>query len=303
MMKPRSDAPLLTRIWRARVSYLMLAPFVLYFFLLLLLPILSSMVLSFTSYDFFNSPVFVGFDNFITLFVEDSEFVTALENTLLFALITGPLSYLLCFFIAWLINDQSRLMRSVITFVFYAPSISGSLYTMWSVLLSSDRYGMINGLLMQMGLIREPLLFLKDPQMILPCLIVIQLWMSMGTGFLSFVAGFQMINRDLFEVGAIDGIQNRWQELWYITLPQMKPMLLFGAITQIVSAFSVGDVSLRLCGFPSVNNAGLTITLHAYDYANLRYEMGYGCAISLILFLIMYVMHKLINAVLNRIGR
>lgn len=303
MMKPRSDAPLLTRIWRARVSYLMLAPFFLFFFLLLLLPILISMVLSFTSYDFFNSPAFVGFDNFITLFVEDSEFVTALENTLLFALITGPLSYLLCFFIAWLINDQSRLMRSVITFVFYAPSISGSLYTMWSVLLSSDRYGMINGLLMQMGLIREPLLFLKDPQMILPCLIVIQLWMSMGTGFLSFVAGFQMINRDLFEVGAIDGIQNRWQELWYITLPQMKPMLLFGAITQIVSAFSVGDVSLRLCGFPSVNNAGLTITLHAYDYANLRYEMGYGCAISLILFLIMYVMHKLINAVLNRIGR
>ena len=303
MMKPRSDAPLLTRIWRARVSYLMLAPFFLFFFLLLLLPILISMVLSFTSYDFFNSPVFVGFDNFITLFVEDSEFVTALENTLLFALITGPLSYLLCFFIAWLINDQSRLMRSVITFVFYAPSISGSLYTMWSVLLSSDRYGMINGLLMQMGLIREPLLFLKDPQMILPCLIVIQLWMSMGTGFLSFVAGFQMINRDLFEVGAIDGIQNRWLELWYITLPQMKPMLLFGAITQIVSAFSVGDVSLRLCGFPSVNNAGLTITLHAYDYANLRYEMGYGCAISLILFLIMYVMHKLINAVLNRIGR
>ena len=303
MMKPRSDAPLLTRIWRARVSYLMLAPFFLFFFLLLLLPILISMVLSFTSYDFFNSPVFVGFDNFITLFVEDSEFVTALENTLLFALITGPLSYLLCFFIAWLINDQSRLMRSVITFVFYAPSISGSLYTMWSVLLSSDRYGMINGLLMQMGLIREPLLFLKDPQMILPGLIVIQLWMSMGTGFLSFVAGFQMINRDLFEVGAIDGIQNRWQELWYITLPQMKPMLLFGAITQIVSAFSVGDVSLRLCGFPSVNNAGLTITLHAYDYANLRYEMGYGCAISLILFLIMYVMHKLINAVLNRIGR
>ena len=125
----------------------------------------------------------------------------------------------------------------------------------------------------------------------------------MGTGFLSFVAGFQMINRDLFEVGAIDGIQNRWQELWYITLPQMKPMLLFGAITQIVSAFSVGDVSLRLCGFPSVNNAGLTITLHAYDYANLRYEMGYGCAISLILFVIMFLMHKLINTVLNKIGK
>ena len=289
MTKSKSQPSLLSCVWQARVSYLMLAPFLLFFFLLLLLPILISVVLSFTSYDFFNRPVFVGFDNFITLFVEDSEFVTALENTLLFALITGPMSYILCFFIAWLINDQSRTMRSVITFIFYAPSISGSLYTIWSVLLSSDRYGMINGFLMQTGLIREPLLFLKDPAMILPCLIIIQLWMSMGTGFLSFVAGFQMINRDLFEV--------------YITLPQMKPMLLFGAITQIVGAFSAGDVSLRLCGFPSVNNAGLTITLHAYDYANLRYEMGYGCAISLLLFIIMYLMHKLIHAVLNRIGR
>ena len=299
----KKEETLLNRIWKARVSYLMLLPFFAFFFLLLLLPILISVILSFTSYDFFNAPIFVGFNNFITLFVEDSEFITALENTLLFALITGPLSYVLCFFIAWLINDLGSTMRSVITFVFYAPSISGALYTIWSLLLSSDRYGMINGFLIQLGLIREPLLFLKDPKMILGCLILIQLWMSMGTGFLSFVAGFQMINRDLFEVGAIDGIQNRWQELWYITLPQMKPMLLFGAITQIVTAFSVGDVSLKLCGFPSVNNAGLTIALHAYDYANLRYEMGYGCAISTVLFVIMYLMHKLINAVLARVGR
>ena len=292
----------LKRIWDARTSYLMLSPFLFFFFLLLLLPIVISIILSFTSYDFFNKPVFVGFDNFITLFVEDSEFITALQNTLLFAVITGPLSYIMCFFIAWLINDLSPRMRSIITFVFYAPSISGSLYAMWSILLSSDRYGMINSILLQMGLINEPLLFLKDPEMILGCLIIIQIWMSMGTGFLSFVAGFQMINRDLYEVGAIDGIENRWQELWYITLPQMKPMLLFGAITQIVSAFSVGDVSLRLCGFPSVNNAGLTITLHAYDYANLRFEMGYGCAISFVLFVIMYFMHKIITSVLNRIG-
>lgn len=294
---------LASRIWKSRISYFMLFPFLFFFFLLLLLPILVSIVLSFTSFDFFNMPVFVGFDNFITLFVEDGEFITALQNTFLFALITGPLSYILCFFIAWLINDLNRVMRSVITFVFYAPSISGSLYTIWSILLSSDRYGMINSLLIRFGLIKEPLLFLKDPKMILGCLIVIQLWMSLGTGFLSFIAGFQMVNRDLFEVGAIDGIQNRWQELWYITLPQMKPMLLFGAITQIVTAFSVGDVSLNLCGFPSVNNAGLTLTLHAYDYANLRFEMGYGCAVTFILFVIMYVMHRIIGCLINRIGR
>lgn len=294
---------LILRMWDARISYLMLAPFLFFFFLLLLLPILISAILSFMSYDYFNSPTFVGFSNFITLFVEDDEFLTAIQNTMIFAIITGPLSYVLCFFIAWLINDQNSWMRSFITFVFYAPSISGSLYTMWSILLSSDRYGMINGLLLKTGIIREPLLFLRDPEMILGCLIAIQLWMSMGTGFLAFVAGFQMINRDLYEVAAIDGIQNRWQELWYVTLPQMKPMLLFGAITQIVTSFSVGDISLQLCGLPSVNNAGLTITLHAYDYANLRYEMGYGCAISLVLFVIMYLIHKLIHTILNQIGK
>lgn len=299
----KDNNSLMLRIWKNRISYLMLFPFLFFFFLLLLLPILVSIVLSFTSFDFFNMPVFVGFDNFITLFVEDGEFITALQNTFLFALITGPLSYMLCFFIAWLINDLNRVMRSVITFVFYAPSISGSLYTIWSILLSSDRYGMINSFLIRLGIIKEPLLFLKDPDMILGCLIVIQLWMSLGTGFLSFIAGFQMVNRDLFEVGAIDGIQNRWQELWYITLPQMKPMLLFGAITQIVTAFSVGDVSLNLCGFPSVNNAGLTMTLHAYDYANLRFEMGYGCAVTFILFAIMYIMHRIIGSLINRIGR
>lgn len=290
------------RVWKSRSSYLMLAPFLIFFFMLLILPILIAFVLSFTSYDYFNPPVFVGFDNFISLFVEDSEFVTALQNTLLFAVISGPISYILCFFLAWVINDQSSAFRSIITFVFYAPSISGSMYAIWTLLLSSDRYGIVNGLLLELGLIQEPLLFLKDSNMILGVLIVVQLWMSLGNGFLAFIAGFQMINRDLFEVGAIDGIQNRWQELWYITLPQMKPMLLFGAITQIVTAFSVGDISLRLCGFPSINNAGLTLSLHAYDYANLRYEMGYGCAITTVLFLLMLICNRVISSTLSKLG-
>lgn len=293
---------LVSRIWKSRSSYLMLAPFLIFFFMLLILPILMAVVLSFTSYDYFNPPVFVGFDNFISLFVEDSEFVTALQNTLLFAVISGPISYLLCFFLAWVINDRSSVFRSIITFVFYAPSVSGSMYAVWTLLLSSDRYGIVNGLLLEWGLIQEPLLFLRDSDMILGVLIVVQLWMSLGNGFLAFIAGFQMINRDLFEVGAIDGIQNRWQELWYITLPQMKPMLLFGAITQIVTAFSVGDISLRLCGFPSINNAGLTLSLHAYDYANLRYEMGYGCAITTVLFLLMLICNRVISSTLSKLG-
>ncbi|MBE6903889.1 MAG: sugar ABC transporter permease [Ruminococcaceae bacterium] len=291
------------RIAKSKVSYLMLLPFSLFFFLFMLFPIIISVILSFTSYDYFNTPVFVGLDNFASLLLSDNEFITAIQNTLLFAVITGPLSYVLCFFIAWLINDLSKGLRSFITFVFYAPSISGQLYVVWQIILSSDQYGIVNGLLMKYGIINEPMLFLKDPEMILGILILVQLWLSLGTGFLAFVAGFQMINPDLYEAGAIDGIHNRWQELWYVTLPQMKPMLLFGAITQITTSFSAGDISLQLCGYPSINNAGLTVTLHAYDYANIRYEMGYACAITLLLFVFMYLIHKIIDTGINRIGR
>lgn len=291
-----------SRVWKARTSYLMLSPFLIFFVMLLVIPIAIAMYLSFTGYDFFNKPAFVGFDNYIALFVEDAEFITALRNTLLFAVISGPISYILCFFLAWMINDQTSGFRSLITFIFYAPSISGSMYSIWGLLLSGDRYGIINGVLINWGLIKEPILFLKDEKLILWVLIVVQLWMSLGNGFLAFIAGFQMINRDLYEVGAIDGIQNRWQELWYITLPQMKPMLLFGAITQIVTAFSVGDISIQLCGFPSINNAGLTLSLHAYDYANLRYELGYACAITTVLFVLMLICNKVIGSVLNKVG-
>lgn len=301
-MKLTKQDSLVLRIWKARTSYIMLSPFLCFFILLLILPIIIAVFLSFTSYDYFNTPVFVGFENFISLFVEDSEFMTALQNTLIFAVVSGPISYILCFFLAWVINDQSSTFRSIITLIFYAPSISGSMFAIWGLLLSSDRYGIINGFLLEWGLIQEPLLFLKDGNMILGVLIVVQLWMSLGSGFLAFIAGFQMVNKDLYEVGAIDGIQNRWQELWYITLPEMKPMLLYGAITQIVTAFSVGDISIQLCGFPSINNAGLTLSLHAYDYANLRYEMGYGCAITTVLFLLMLLCNKLISSFLNKLG-
>ena len=266
--------------------YLLLLPFCLVFLLMFIIPIVASMVLSLTYYNMFNTPKFIGLTNYINLFLNDDVFFIALKNTMLFAEITGPLSYLLCFFAAWLINEMPKGLRVFLTFVFYAPSLTTSVYFVWQLIFSGDSYGIMNGLLMNLNIISEPVQWLTDPRYNLAILIVVQLWMSLGTSFLAFIAGFQAIDTTLYEAGDIDGIRNRYQELIYITLPSMKPQLLFGAVMQISASFSVSTISQELCGFPSTRYSAHTILLHMQDYGSLRYEMGYACAIAVVLFVI-----------------
>ena len=282
--------------------YLLLLPFCLVFLLMFIIPIVASMVLSLTYYNMFNTPKFIGLTNYINLFLNDDVFFIALKNTMLFAVITGPLSYLLCFFAAWLINEMPKGLRVFLTFVFYAPSLTTSVYFVWQLIFSGDSYGIMNGLLMNLNIISEPVQWLTDPRYNLAILIVVQLWMSLGTSFLAFIAGFQAIDTTLYEAGDIDGIRNRYQELIYITLPSMKPQLLFGAVMQISASFSVSTISQELCGFPSTRYSALTILLHMQDYGSLRYEMGYACAIAVVLFVIMFVFKKAVSLVMRRIS-
>ncbi len=282
--------------------YLLLLPFCLVFLLMFIIPIVASMVLSLTYYNMFNTPKFIGLTNYINLFLNDDVFFIALKNTMLFAVITGPLSYLLCFFAAWLINEMPKGLRVFLTFVFYAPSLTTSVYFVWQLIFSGDSYGIMNGLLMNLNIISEPVQWLTDPRYNLAILIVVQLWMSLGTSFLAFIAGFQAIDTTLYEAGDIDGIRNRYQELIYITLPSMKPQLLFGAVMQISASFSVSTISQELCGFPSTRYSAHTILLHMQDYGSLRYEMGYACAIAVVLFVIMFVFKKAVSLVMRRIS-
>ncbi len=291
-----------TRVWRARVSYFMIAPFGAVFFLFTVLPVLMSIFLSFTDYDMLNLSSFTGLDNYLRMFLDDDIFLIALKNTLVFALITGPISYFLCFFFAWLINELHSVLRSFVTLIFYAPVLSGSVYTVWQFLFSSDQYGFINGVLMNLGLIQEPIAWLADAGYIMPTLIVVQLWMSLGTGFLAFIAGLQGVDTTLYEAANIDGVKNRFQELWYVTLPQMAPQMMFGAVMQIVASFSVGGISVTLAGFPSTEYAGETIVTHMMDYGSVRYEMGYACAIACFLFFMMYASKEGVNRILSRVG-
>ena len=221
---------------------------------------------------------------------------------MLFAVITGPVSYFACFVFAWIINELKPKLRALMTLIFYAPSIAGNVYFIWSIVFSGDRQGYMNGILLNIGLISQPIQWFKDAKYILPILIVVQLWLSLGTGFLAFIAGLQTVDKSLYEAGAVDGIKNRWQELWYITLPSMKPQLMFGAVMQITQSFAVSDVSIQLAGSPSVNYAGSTIVTHLIDYGTLRFEMGYASAIATILFLVMIVTNKLVQRLLRKVG-
>lgn len=287
-----------------KVFYFMLAPFLIIFLTFTVIPVVMSFGLSFTSYDLFQSPKFVGLSNYLALFLQDDIFLIALRNTFILAIITGPVSYLLAFVFAWIINELPSKIRWVMTLIFYAPSISGNVFLLWALIFSSDIYGYLNSFLMRLNIIDTPILWLQTPKYSLIILIIVQLWLSLGVTFLSFVAGLKTVDKTLYEAAAIDGLRNRWQELWYITLPQMKPQLMFGAVMQITTALGISTVSLQLLGNPSVEYSGHTIVTHLLDYGpgSTRMEMGYASAIAVILFIIMVGANLLVQKLLRRVG-
>lgn len=281
---------------------MMLAPYLLLFIVFTVIPVAISMGLSFTSFDLFEAPRFVFLDNYRNLFLHDDVFMTALRNTMVIAVITGPISYMACFLLAWMITDFKRIPRAILTTIFYVPSISGAVFMIWQIMFSSDSYGYINTILTTLGFIRDAVNWLEDTRYVLSVVIIVSLWLSLGTSFLSFIAGLQNVDRSLYEAGSVDGITNRWQELWYITLPSMRPQLMFGAVMQITAAFGAGDVSARLAGLPSVDYAAHTIVNHITDYGYTRFEMGYASAIAVILFILMVGSNKLVQKMLRKVG-
>ena len=287
---------------RNKVCYLFLAPYAILFFTFFILPIATSIFYSFTYYNILEPARFIGFQNYINLVLQDEVFLTAIKNTFVIAVITGPVGYILSFLFAWFINELPKWLRAVAVVVFYAPSIAANAYTVFSLIFQGDAYGWFNSILMEFGLIEAPKLWLMDPTYMMTILIIVILCMSMGTGFLSFVAGFQGIDRSMYEAGYVDGVRNRWQELYHITLPSMKPMLLFGAVMSITSAFNVSDVPRILCGYPSTDYAVRTVVTHLFDYGFSRFEMGYASAIATILFLVMILCKKAIAGLLGRVG-
>lgn len=290
------------KIKNNKAYYFLLAPYIILFTLFTVVPVVMSMGLSFTYFNMLEPPKFIFLDNYIRLFVEDEVFQIALKNTLFLAIITGPLSYIMAFIFAWVINEFKPKLRAILTLVFYAPSIAGNAFLIWLIIFSGDVYGFANAYLIEWGIIDSPIQWLQDPDYMIWILIIVQLWLSLGVSFLAFMAGLQNVDTTLYEAGAIDGIKNRWQELWYITLPSMKSQLLFGAVMQITQSFAISNVSVQLVGFPSVDYAGHTIVTHLMDYGQIRYELGYASAIATVLFAIMLLSNLVVQKLLRKVG-
>lgn len=287
----------------SRAAWLMLAPFLILFTIFTIIPIFSSIALSFTSFDMLQRPRFTGFTNYVRLLLDDDIFLIVFKNTLVFAFITGPVSYVLSFLLAWMINEYRPLARSIWTLIFYTPSLAGAaIFYIWPIIFSGDVYGLLNSFLMRTGIIQEQIDFLGNTDYILGVLLTVQIWLSFGAGFLSFIAGLQNVDNSLYEAGRIDGIKNRWQELWYITIPSMKPQLLFGAVMQISGSFSVSEVIRQVGGFPTKGYVGDTVGTYIIDYGTVRFEMGYACTLSVVLFLVMLFTNSIITKLLRGSG-
>ncbi|MDR6549113.1 sugar ABC transporter permease [Paenibacillus qinlingensis] len=288
---------LVSTLYQQRLSFLFLAPFLICFTFFILVPVFMAMFMSFTSYDAFQSPKFIGFSNFISLLTQDQIFMKyALPNTIKFAFFVGPIGYLLTFFVAWLIYQMPKSIRDIVSLAFYAPSMVGgvALTVVWQAAFSGDYVGYLNNFLLNLGFIQSPVLWLQTPTYFLNIMIIVTIWMSFGVGFLAMLAGFDTVNKELYEAGRIDGISNRLQEVYYITVPSMKPQMLFSSVMAIVGTLKAGAISTQLSGAQiSPQYSGHLILNHIDDYAFLRYELGYASMVSFVLLIISYFAMKL----------
>lgn len=292
--------------WQARVkrwankegsAYAFLALYALMFTIFIVVPVVVAILLSFTTFDTIQPPTFNGLRNYIALLTQDDIFMRyVLPNTIQFAIIVGPGGYVLSFFLAWVLAQLPKAPRTVLALILYSPSMTAgvAMGAVWRTLFSGDQNGYLNSTFMSMGLIAEPVQWLQSPQYLMLVMIIVTLWGSMGVGFLAMLAGILEINPELYEAGSLDGISNRFQEIIHITIPSMKPQMLFGAVIAIVSTFQAGAIGVTLSGTnPTPQYAGQLIVNHVEDYGYLRYEMGYAAAVSVVLLLMVLFFSRL----------
>ena len=284
------------KLRRGVTPYLFVLPYFALFILFVAVPVVIAIALSFTNFNAIQFPDFVGIKNYIDLFLQDEVFIRyVIPNTIVFAVIVGPGGYVLSFLLAWALSQITRGPRTVLALIIYSPSMTAgtTMTVIWKVLFSGDQLGYIDNILMQLGIITEPIIFLQSKTWLLPVMIIVALWSSMGVGFLSMLAGLLNIDPSLYEAAHIDGIRNRVQEMFYITIPSIKPQMLFGAIMAIVNAFKQSAIGVQLSGSnPTPNYAGQLMVNHISDYGFTRYEMGYACAVSVVLLVIIWVFSK-----------
>jgi multiple sugar transport system permease protein len=280
-------------------AYSFLWMYALLFIVFIVVPVLVAFLLSFTAFDTIQIPKFNGLRNYIVLLTQDDIFMKyVLPNTIKFAVIVGPGGYAMSFLLAWILTQIPKIPRTLFALILYSPSMTSgvAMTVVWKTLFSGDQTGYLNSFLMGLNVIQEPFQWLQSPQYLMTIMIVVTLWSSMGIGFLAMLAGILEVNPELYEAGSLDGIRNRFQEIIYITIPSMKPQMLFGAVMAIVSTFQAGAIGVTLSGAnPTPQYAGQLIVNHVEDYGFLRYEMGYAAAVSVVLLLMVLLFTRVAN--------
>ncbi len=278
-------------------AFWLLLPYGIPFILFILVPVITAVALSFTTFDVINPPRLTGFLNYISLFTQDTVFLkNVLPNTFLYALVVGPGGYALSFLIAWMLTQIQKGPRTILSLAIYTPSMLGSVFigVVWRAIFSGDQRGIVNYLLLKLGVLDQPLQFLLTKDYFMLIMIIVSLWSAMGIGFLAMISGILNVNTELYEAAYVDGIRNRFQEIVYITIPSMKPQMLFGAVMAIVNAFNMGWIGVTLSGAnPTPEYSGQLITNHIDDFGFIRYEMGYAAALSVVLLLIVYMFNRI----------
>ena len=264
-----------------------IAPYFLMFTVFIVLSVVAAFALSFTHFNTIEAPTFAGLQNYVDLFTSDQTFMQqVVPNTIRFALIVGPGGYILAFFLAWSLAQLPHKLRTILAIIIYSPSMTMgvAMVVVWGAFFSGDQAGYLNHMLLSLNLINEPIQWVHSPEHLMNIMIIVSLWSSMGVGFLAMLAGILNIDQTVFEAAYVDGLQNKFQEIFYITIPMMKPQMLFGAVMAIVSTFQAGMIGVQLSGQnPTPQNAGQLIVNHIEDFGFLRFEMGYAAAVSVML--------------------
>lgn len=280
-----------------KAAYIFSLPYILLFLTFIAVPVFLAIILSLTLFDMVRQPQFIAANNYIYLLTSDEEFMRyILPNTIRFALIVGPGGYVLSFVMAWALAQLPHKLRTVLAIILYSPSLTAgiTMTVVWRVFFAGDESGYLNFILLELGLIVEPIAYLQSPDFLFTIMIIVALWSSMGVGFLAMLAGILNVSNELYEAAYIDGLKNRFQEVIHITIPAMKPQMLFGAVMSIVATFSAGALGVQLSGSnPTPNYSGSLIVNHIEDYGFIRYDMGYAAALSLVLLLIIFFFSKL----------
>jgi len=218
-----------------------------------------------------------------------------LANTLKFAVIVGPGSYILSFVLAWILAQLTPRLRTVLALIIYSPSLTGgiTMAVLWRIIFAGDSSGYLNSILLRFGMIVEPIVFLQSQEFLLLIMVIVTLWSSMGVGFLAMLAGILNVNQEMYEAGYIDGIKNKFQEIIYITIPSIRPQMLFGAVMAIVGTFASAGIGVALSGSnPTPQYAGQLIVNHIEYYGFFKYEMGYAAALSVVLLFFVYLVSR-----------